>query len=218
MGAQNSVNQFDNNGERHGIWTKNYHNTNQKRYEGTFVHGKEVGEFKYYTLKNGKSVLSAIKVFNEKDSTASVKFLASNGKIISEGNSQGKKSIGKWIYYHKNSEVVMITENYNDQGELTGERTVYYKNGQVAERALYKNGLLHGLSEWFSDKGKLIKSSVYENDDLNGLSINNDSNGNISSKGRYEKNKKVDVWEYYTNGKLIKTINHTTQEVFPVKD
>ena len=66
--AQKSVNQFDKSGKRHGIWTKNYHKTDQKRYEGQFVHGKEVDTFKYYTLSKGKSVLSATKVFNIKDS------------------------------------------------------------------------------------------------------------------------------------------------------
>ncbi len=80
--AQKSVNQFDKEGERHGLWTKNYHQTDQKRYEGVFKNGKEIDSFKYYTLSKGKSILSAIKVFNENDSLADITFLASNKKVI----------------------------------------------------------------------------------------------------------------------------------------
>ena len=45
-----SINQFDANGERHGLWKKNFEGTDQPRYEGTFDHGKEVGIFKFYKL------------------------------------------------------------------------------------------------------------------------------------------------------------------------
>lgn len=45
--AQN-INQFDANGERHGIWKKNFEDTNIIRYEGQFFHGKEIGLFKFY--------------------------------------------------------------------------------------------------------------------------------------------------------------------------
>ena len=34
--SQNSVNQFDENGERHGYWSKNFEGTEEKRYEGNF--------------------------------------------------------------------------------------------------------------------------------------------------------------------------------------
>ena len=114
--AQKSVNQYNKDGQRHGLWTKNYHKTNQKRYEGVFNHGKEIDSFKYYTLSTGKSVLSAVKIFNEKDSLAKVTFFASNKKIISQGQMNGKKFIGKWIYFHKNSTAKMIVENFNDDG------------------------------------------------------------------------------------------------------
>ena len=55
--AQKSVNQFDKDGKRHGIWTKNYHKTDQKRYEGNFVHGKEVDSFKYYTKSSMRAIV-----------------------------------------------------------------------------------------------------------------------------------------------------------------
>lgn len=211
--AQKSVNQFDNNGKRDGLWTKNYHETNQKRYEGVFKHGKEIDTFKYYTLSGGKSVLSAVKVFNENNNLAEVTFLSSNKKVISEGAMNGKNFVGQWVYYHKNSNTKMIVEQYNQDGELDGERYVYYSNGNTAEKASYKNGKLNGESKWLTEKGILIKESNYKDDLLHGETINYDASGNVTSKGNYAEDKKVGVWTYYKDGKLSKEIDHTTNTV-----
>ena len=78
------INQFDENGKRHGVWKKNFEGTKQLRYEGQFDHGKEVGEFKFYKLVKKKSVLTATKLF-DLDGSAYVKFLASTGKIVYPG-------------------------------------------------------------------------------------------------------------------------------------
>ncbi|WP_412560297.1 toxin-antitoxin system YwqK family antitoxin [Winogradskyella sp. MIT101101] len=211
--AQEPVNQFDKDGKRHGLWTKNYHKTDQKRYEGQFVHGKEVDTFKYYTLSSGKSVLSATKVFRLKDSLADVKFYTSKKNVISEGKMNGKRYIGQWIFYHKNSTAKMIVENYNDDGNLEGDRTVFYKNGLVAEEAHYKNGKLHGESKWFSENNILLRHSIYKDGSLHGKTINYDSDGNITSEGDYTEDRKSGIWKYYESGKLKKEIDHTNQVV-----
>lgn len=213
VSAQTPVNKFDKDGKRHGLWTKNYHQTDQKRYEGVFRHGKEVDSFKYYTLSKGKSVLSAVKVFNEKDSISDVTFYASNKKVISEGKMDGKRFIGEWIYYHKNSTDKMIVENYNGDGKLEGERNVFYKNGLIAEKAYYKNGKLHGEAKWFSENEILIKVAHYKDDELNGKTINYDVSGKKVSEGNYVNNQKKGIWKYYKEGKITKEIDHTNQQV-----
>jgi antitoxin component YwqK of YwqJK toxin-antitoxin module len=215
--AQKSLNQFDKNGKRHGLWTKNYHQTDQKRYEGNFIHGKEIDSFKYYTLSKGKSVLSAVKIFNEKDSVALVTFLASNKKVISEGKMNGKRFIGQWVFYHKNSTTKMIVENYSNDGLLEGERNVYYKNGLIAEKATYNLGKLNGVSQWFSENGILLKSSFYKDDELNGQTIHYDALGHKLSEGNYVSNQKKGIWKYYKDEKLTKEIDHTNQKVISKK-
>lgn len=211
--AQKAVNQFDKDGKRHGLWTKNYHETNQKRYEGVFKHGKEIDSFKFYTLSAGKSVLSAVKVFNGKDSIADVTFLASTKKVISKGKMNGKRYVGEWIFYHKNSTIKMIVENYNDDGKLEGERFVYFKNGSVAESANYKDGKLHGESKWFSEKKVLLRHTYYKEGELEGKTINYDAEGKITSEGNYVNSQKKGIWKYYKNGKLTKEIDHTNNKV-----
>lgn len=211
--AQKSVNKFDNKGERHGLWTKNYYKTDQKRYEGVFHHGKEIDSFKYYTLSKGKSVLSAVKVFRAEDSLANVTFFASNKKVISAGQMNGRTYIGQWVFYHKNSTAKMIVENYNDNGLLTGERFVYYKDGLVAEKAFYKNGKLTGEAKWFSEKKILLRVANYKADALHGKTANYNPDGTITSEGNYEEDQKKGIWNYYKDGKLAKEIDHTSNKV-----
>ncbi|MDB2462767.1 toxin-antitoxin system YwqK family antitoxin, partial [Algibacter sp.] len=103
-----TINQLDANGKRDGVWQKKFEGTDILRYEGQFVHGKEVGLFKFYKHYKNKGILSATKLFNKNDQKAEVKFLASNGKVISEGIMDGKTYIGTWKYYQKNSNQLLI--------------------------------------------------------------------------------------------------------------
>ncbi|MCK8479605.1 toxin-antitoxin system YwqK family antitoxin [Psychroserpens algicola] len=215
--AQNAVNQFDENGKRHGIWRKYFDKTKQLRYEGQFDHGKEIDTFRFYTLNRGKSVLSATKVFNLNDDTASVKFLSSKGKLISEGQMKGKLYIGKWVYYHNKSEAVMSTEYYNESGELDGEKFVYYPNGKTAEKSNYSNGKLHGESIWYAENGNILKEFQYKDDELNGVSKYFDADGNLKAEGTYRDGLKHGIWNYYEGGKLVKTKDHTKRSKNPKK-
>lgn len=204
-----SINQLDDYGERHGFWKKNYENTDQPRYEGEFKHGKEIGTFKFYKLVDKTSILSATKEFNENDQIALVKFFSSTGKLISEGKMNGKLFIGKWTYYHNKTNAIMSIENYNDKGELNGEKLVYYENGQVAEKSNFINGKQEGLSIWYSEKAVVLKEFLYENDELHGLSIYYDSNGQLIAEGVYKRGQKHGVWKYYIDGKLTEEKDFT---------
>ena len=211
------INQFDSNGKRHGVWKKNFEGTKQVRNQGEFVHGKEVGEFKFYKLVKKKSLLTAIKQFNDKDNSAYVKFLSSNGKVISEGKMLGKLYVDKWTYYHKNSSKIMTLENYNENGVLNGDRIVYYKDGQIAEEANFINGSLEGVSKWYSRKGVEIKAFLYENNELHGLAKYHSEEGEILAEGPYKRGKKTGVWKYYNNGKLVKKKDFTYKPKFVKK-
>lgn len=215
--AQESVNQFDSSGSRHGIWKKYFDKTKQLRYEGQFDHGKEVDTFKFYTLNKGTSVLSATKVFNIYNNKAQVQFLSSKGKLISEGEMNGKLYVGKWVYYHNKFQSVMSTEFYNDNGKLEGEKFVFYPDGTIAEQSNYTDGKLNGKSIWYTKKGKILKDFTYENDELHGISKYYDADGNLEAEGVYRRDLKHGVWKYYENGKLVKTTDHTKRSKNPKK-
>lgn len=202
------INQIDSEGKRHGLWKKYFDGTQQLRYEGQFSHGKEVGLFKFYKLHKSKSYLTATKQFNENDNTAQVTFLSIIGKKISEGKMNGRLYVGEWTYYHKNSTKIMSLENYNENGELHGEKRVFYDNEVLAELSNYINGKLEGKATYYAEDGALVKEYIYENGELHGLSKHyDDFTGDILLEGIYKRGKKAGIWKYYANGKVVKEKN-----------
>ncbi|KAB1067114.1 toxin-antitoxin system YwqK family antitoxin [Tamlana haliotis] len=201
------INQLDAEGKRHGVWKKNFEGTDILRYEGQFKHGKEVGLFKFYKNYKNKAILSATKQFNNSTSIAEVKFLASNGKVISEGKMDGKLHIGTWKYYQKNSEDILILEHYNNSGELTGERLVYYPNGAIAEKNNYINGKLEGTGYSYTENNTMLTKNEYENDVFHGKSEFYNAKGQLVSEGMFKNGKKIGMWKFYENGKLVEEKN-----------
>lgn len=209
------INQFDAQGKRHGVWRKSFEGTDVLRYEGQFEHGKERGLFKFYKYIDKKGVLSATKQFR-KDGSAEVKFFASNGKVISTGNMLGKTHVGKWVYYHKGSDVVMIEEYFNQKGDLEGERKVFYPNGQLAEMQHYKNGKLDGVSKMFAQNGgRLINEYTYVNGELHGPAKSYDESGQVLAEGKYRYNKQHGIWKFYENGTLKEEKDFTVRSKNP---
>ncbi|MBJ7879286.1 toxin-antitoxin system YwqK family antitoxin [Gelidibacter salicanalis] len=215
--AQEKVNQYDAKGERHGIWKKNYEGLDQPRYEGTFQHGKEVGQFKFYKLDKNKSVLSATREFNLDNGDISVKFFSSKGKLISEGHMVDTLFVGKWVYYHNKTKAVMTVEHYNTNGQLEGERMVYYETGQMAEHSTYNNGRIEGISKIFSDKGVVIKEFTYKDDRLDGMSKYYNGDGQLLAEGAYRKDQKYGIWKFYDNGILTEEKDYTVYSKNPMK-
>lgn len=212
--SQITYNQVDANGKRHGKWKKMFQDTKQIRYEGQFEHGKEVGLFKFYKLVHQKSVLSATKQFNSDNGLAEVIFLASNGRVISKGVMDGKKYVGKWLYYHNNSDVVMTEEHYNDNGKLEGSKIIYFNNGQVAEKLQFIKGKEDGNAKNYSEKGVLLKDYNYKNGELNGPYKDYNKVGDLIVDGQFKEGKKHGRWKFYENGKLIKEKNFSDPKTF----
>lgn len=217
MTAQ-SINQFDANGKRDGIWRKTFENTKILRYEGAFLHGKEVGLFKFYKNINGKAVLAATREFNEANSMASAKFYTSKGKLVSEGQMDGKTYIGTWKYYQKNSNALLILEHYDDLGRLEGERLVYYENGQIAEKQFYKEGKLEGASFLYSEDKVTLKAFFYVNGELHGMSKYYSPDGVLLAEGKYKRGKKDGIWKFYENGVLKEEKDFSYSPKFIKKD
>jgi len=212
-----SVNQVDANGERHGIWKKNFDKTKVLRYEGEFSHGKEIGLFKFYKNIDSHAVLTATRQFNEANNIAEVKFYTSSGKVVSEGEMYGKTYVGSWKYFQKRNNQLLTLENYNNDGLLDGERLIYYVNGQVSQKEFYILGKLNGISTWFSENGILIKEFTYLDDELHGYSKYYDGSGNLIVEGNYKRGKKEKIWKYYENGKLVEEKNFTREPKFKKK-
>ena len=205
MVCQNEINQFDEQGERHGVWKKTFEGSSQLRYEGAFEHGKEVGTFKYY-CSDCEDEPMIVKTFNESDKTAFVKYYSKGGKLVSEGKMIGKNRIGEWLYYHKKAKTIMTKEEYVD-GKLEGQKITYYSNAIITEEVTYKNGLKEGINNYYSPEGVLLKKLLYKLDQLDGPAIYYDAYGNVVIDGYYKNGKKHGIWKYFESGKLVKEEN-----------
>lgn len=204
---QSEINQMDAQGQRHGLWQKTYPGSKQLRYEGTFEHGKEVGEFKFYCAEC-KDKPSVVKDFSSKDDIANVKYFTIKGKLVSEGKMKAKDRIGEWLYYHEKTKAVMTSENY-ENGMLHGKVVTYYPNGKITEESNYKKGIKEGENNYYSPDGVLLKKLFYKDDELQGEAFYYDGYGNVIIEGFYKNGKKHGLWKYYKDGKV------TLEETFP---
>ena len=205
--SQNGINQLDSQGKRHGTWIKNFEDSEQIRYKGTFDHGKEIGVFKFYCDDCGATPIMT-KSFNKNDAISEVKYFSKKGTLISEGAMKEKVRIGPWIYYHNATKIIMTKENYN-KGALDGKKFTYYKTTILAEEISYNNGIKEGPNNYYSPTGKLLKKLYYVNDELHGEAIYYDALENIVLEGAYKNGKKNGVWKTYENENILK------EEMFP---
>ncbi|WP_103070678.1 toxin-antitoxin system YwqK family antitoxin [Aquimarina sediminis] len=202
-------NTYDAQGKRHGKWQKKYNNSDQLRYEGTFDHGKEIGEFKFYK-PNSDKFPTAIKTFTKNSDTVKVKYFTQKGKVISKGQMVGKNRIGLWEYYHNGSGKIMMTEQYK-LGKLDGEQLTYFENGQLTEKTTYVDGKRNGKRIIYSESGVVMKEFTYENDKLHGATKYYDTDGILIIEGNYKRDRKDGIWNYYTKGKI------SEQKLFPIQ-
>lgn len=198
--SQEVHNQYDKSGKRHGPWRGYYDDDKSKlRYEGEFEHGNEVGLFKFY--EEGLKHPVATILFSPGTDTVQVKYLSQSSRVISEGKMFDKKRIGVWTYYHKGSNKPMTVENYQE-GQLHGEKIVYYDNGTIAEKAFYDKGTLQGQRILYSEKGVVLEQLTYVNGELHGPAKFFNGRGELVSEGVYKNDKHHGIWKYYENGKL----------------
>lgn len=202
--AQDNINKFDDKGQRHGVWKGIYEETKRPRYEGTFNHGKETGTFKYFDDTKAGSVI-ATRVF-AKDGSCYTTIFDQKGNKVSEGKEVNKQHEGEWKFYHKESSVLMALENYKN-GKLNGVRKVYYPNKAINEESVYTNGVKDGPYKKYTEKGVLLEDTVYKNGELHGPATFKNENDQLVAKGNFVNGRKMGMWQFYENGKLVKEEN-----------
>ena len=203
--AQNAFNNVDANGKKDGLWKGVYPESKRPRYEGTFLHGKEIGEFKFFDDTKAGSVV-ATRTFNANDNVAYTIFYDQKKNKVSEGKVVNKLFEGQWKYYHLGATTIMTTENYKN-GKLEGLRSVFFPSGKIAEETNYKEGLKNGSSKKYSEKGIVLEEATFKNNQYDGEAIFRDVDGKIVSKGKFTNGKKSGLWQFFENGKLTEETN-----------
>lgn len=198
--CKSQENQFDDQGRRNGYWKVNFEGTNKPKFEGNFEHGKETGSFKFYK-KGFYDHPTAIMNFEQKNDSVHVTYYTQQGKSISEGMMLDKKREGKWLYFHQESDSIMMTEIYKND-KLNGLQETFYKNGEPAERTYYSNGLKDGSSCIYAGNGQVTKELNYKNGQLHGKAVYYNANGTKIREGFYTDGKKSGHWKFFSDGKL----------------
>lgn len=208
---EEKINQFDANGNRHGLWRGVHEKSQRPRYEGTFVNGKETGIFKYFDDTKAGTVI-ATRDFSKGDGSCYVTMYNQKRNKVSEGLlNKNKENEGEWKYYHQDSPQPMSIEYYKN-GKLNGKSVVFYKNGKIASETYYVNGVKEGIYKKFSEKGIVLEEITYKNNQFNGLVTYRDAKGNIIAQGMYEKGLKKGIWKFYENGKLVKEVDTNSKD------
>lgn len=202
--AQDKINQFDDKGNRHGLWRGTHKESNRIRYEGTFEHGKEIGVFKYFDDTKAASVI-ATRDFSKGDGSCYAIFYDQKGNKVSEGKLISKLPEGEWKYYHYESPQLMSHEFYKN-GKLSGARKVFYKDGTLAEETNYIQGVKEGISKTYSEKGELIDAHIYKKGQFDGVATYYDGLGNKMYEGNYANGKRVGTWKFFEKNKVVKQV------------
>ncbi len=207
--AQTDFNKLDEKGQKHGLWKGIFDDSKRLRYDGTFDHGKEIGTFNYYD-DTKESSLIGVRSFDLKENSVYTTFYDQKKNIVSEGKSINKLREGNWKYYHEAALELMTLENYK-LGKLEGLRTVYFKNGAIAEEMNYKNGIKVGEYKKFTEKGIVLETVDYKNNEYDGLAIYKDPDNNVVAQGLYKNGKKIGIWKFFKNGKFDSQTNFNFQ-------
>ena len=206
--SQSEFNKSDEYGNKNGVWKGIYEESKRPRYEGTFDHGKEIGLFTFFEDTKSRTII-ATREFNSKDNSAYTIFYDQNKNKVSEGKVINKLHEGAWTYYHKASAIIMTLENYKN-GKLEGLKTINFPSGNVAELTNYKNGIREGVYKKIAENGVILEESTYLNGELNGTSIFKAPDGLVVAKGMFKQGKKVGIWLFYENGKIVSKDNFDT--------
>ncbi len=206
--SQSDFNKLDENGNKNGVWKGIYEESKRPRYEGTFDHGKEIGLFTFFEDTKSRTII-ATREFNSKDNSAYTIFYDQNKNKVSEGKVINKLHEGAWTYYHKASAIIMTLENYKN-GKLEGLKTINFPSGNVAELTNYKNGIREGVYKKIAENGVILEESTYLNGELNGTSTFKAPDGLVVAKGMFKQGKKVGIWLFYENGKIVSKDNFDT--------
>lgn len=152
-----SLNQFNDQGQKHGMWSSRYSNGQYKLIE-RYKDGQKHGVCTSY-YPNGQTKLAEEYKHGIKDGIWASYYYNGNEKI-SGHYKNGKKD---FAWYHYNIDGKKISRGYYTDGKRDYKYVEYNAQGQKTVLGHYKNGEKHGMWTTY-EHGKKQKISYYEND------------------------------------------------------
>jgi len=194
-----TVNQFDNEGKKHGYWTKHGDN-GSTLYEGYFNHDVPVGEFKFYYTGGRIKALVKHKGDGVHSNTT---IYHKNGYIMATGGYIGEVKDGLWIYYDVDG--IKVSEEFWQEKKKNGKWKSFYHNGSVAEETIWIDNQKQGTwIQYFTD-GTIKLAATYLNNLKEGIFNLYYPNQQLTLSGKYLKGKRDGEWKHFMeDGQLQK--------------
>ncbi len=216
MAQQDTLNQLDKNGMKHGYWRKVDKDT--LKYEGHFEHGNPAGLFIYYYAdKKMKSTVS----YCDNGKTAQTIMYHPNGAMMAIGKYVEQKKDSVWKYF--NEQGILVSEENYMHGKGHGAWLKYSPEGHVIEKVEHKDGNKEGGWLQYFDNGKVKLQATYRNNLLEGAFLMYYSNGLFCLSGKYEKSLPAGVWVFYNiKGEIERKDTYSggrkikTEQILPV--
>ena len=215
------VNQYDEDGKRHGKWVAKYRNGNLY-YEVTFNHGIPVGTERRYTEKGKQKIV--MNHYGDGKQSAVFIYYDNGEDIEAMGKYYEKERDSLWRFFYKDSTV--LKEEFYRKGVKHGKWVSYYENGNKVEEKEFDNGVQIGVFNQYFTNGQLKLTVPVVQDEWQGVLKTYYPNGNLASQGMYRSSFKEGKWTFFeANGKIEKVITYkrgvvicTTEEQFTYFD
>ena len=214
--AQNDYNKVNAEGKKEGMWRGFYPESKRLRYEGTFKNGVEEGVFKFFDDTKAQDIV-ATRTFSENGTVALNQFFDQKKNLVSEGKTINRKNEGEWKYYHKESKDLKMVEFYKN-GLLSGVRKIFYSSNKIADETTFVEGKKNGQRKIYTQKGIVTEESNFKNDEFDGYCIYKNPTGQIVSQGNYQNGIQKGKWQFFENGKLVRTEMLPKQKKFAKKN
>ncbi len=122
--------------------------------------------------------------------------------LIAHVNEQNQEIQGYSERYYDDGSL-QSTGFYNDEGQIEGEKLIFYPDGRLKDRTYYKKGMIQDSSIVYTKLGIIESFYPVKDEKIDGPIIHYDISGAISSTIPF-KNEKVEGVKraYYSNGKL----------------
>ena len=194
MPADTVWNQTDINGYKQGFWKK-YYESGILQYSGFFRDNQPLGRMTRYYETGGKMADIG---YSPDGNTSYAILYFQDGSRAAEGKFIHHDKDSTWKYYSDNSQTLAIEENYL-LGKRHGLSIVYYDNGQIAQKTMWRKDMKHGPWEQFYDDAAVRMVTRFENDKLEGVYQVFNRDGTLVIQGAHKQDLKVGTWKYYND-------------------
>lgn len=195
-----SLNQTDAQGRKHGLWKKYEGGT--LVYRGQFDHGRPVGIFERYYEEGS---LQAKILYGVGGKATAKIYYPETGDLMAEGNYIDQERDSVWNFYGEDGGLAS-RESY-DHGKKHGMTTIFFGDGSVSEEVLYRDNVKNGLWKQYYPNGHLqMEATVVDGVSYEGKFTTYYDDGIKRTEGKYVDGNREGSWYEFNDDGSVRVI------------